>query len=304
MAAIGEVGRYCSGESPLAWFRKKRVKLTPQPKRDVPDGVWVKCDGCGEIIYKKELARNLWVCSKCTHHFPISTHGYLEILLDPGTFEELHGDMRSDDPLKFKDRLKYSDRLKENVKKTGRNEAVEIGTGLLDGRNVCIAVMNFQFIGGSMGCVVGEKVARSIRVSLEKKIPLITVNRSGGARMMEGILSLMQMAKTSGYLALLAEAGIPYISIMTHPTTGGVTASYASLGDVIIAEPKALIGFAGQRVIKDTIGQDLPPGFQLSEFLLEHGMIDMIVHRSDLKDTISHLLTYLAPGGDEREIRD
>jgi len=211
--------------------------------------------------------------------------------------------MRSGDPLGFKDRKKYPERLRDNIKKTGKNEAVEIGTGRLDDRLVSIAVMDFQFIGGSMGCVVGEKVARCIRVSLEKKIPLITVNRSGGARMMEGILSLMQMAKTSGYLARLSEARIPYISVMTHPTTGGVTASYASLGDVVIAEPKAMIGFAGQRVIKDTIGQDLPEGFQLSEFLLEHGMIDMIVHRNELKGTISQLLTCLSPDGDGSEVR-
>ncbi len=292
-----------SGENVLAWFRKQKKKLTPQPKRDVPDGVWLKCDGCGEIIYRKELARSLWVCSKCSHHFPISSQDYLDILIDPGTFEEYFGDMRSGDPLGFKDRKKYPERLRDNIKKTGKNEAVEIGTGRLDDRLVSIAVMDFQFIGGSMGCVVGEKVARCIRVSLDKKIPLITVNRSGGARMMEGILSLMQMAKTSGYLARLSEARIPYISVMTHPTTGGVTASYASLGDVVIAEPKAMIGFAGQRVIKDTIGQDLPEGFQLSEFLLEHGMIDMIVHRNELKGTISQLLTCLSPDGDGSEVR-
>ncbi len=286
----------------MDWFRKKRKKLTPQPKRDMPNGVWVKCEDCGEIIYKKELARNLWVCSRCSRHFPISSQEYLDILLDPGTFEEVHADMRSSDPLAFKDRVKYTDRLKENIRKTGKNEAVEIGTGLLKGRHVSIAVMNFQFIGGSMGCVVGEKVTRCIKLSLEKKIPLITINRSGGARMMEGILSLMQMAKTSGYLAMLSEAGIPYISVMTHPTTGGVTASYASLGDVIIAEPKALIGFAGQRVIKDTIGQDLPEGFQLSEFLLDHGMIDMIVRRSELRDTISRLLDCLSPDAAHYEV--
>ncbi len=279
----------------MAWFKKKRSKLTAQPKKDIPDGVWVKCDSCGEIIYKKELARNLWVCSKCSHHFPISSQDYINILLDPGTYEELYANMRSGDPLDFKDRKKYSERLRENIQKTGKNEAVEIGTGRINNRPVSIAVMNFQFIGGSMGCVVGEKVARCIRVSLERKIPLITVNRSGGARMMEGILSLMQMAKTSAFLAKLSEAKIPYISVMTHPTTGGVTASYASLGDVIIAEPRALIGFAGQRVIKDTIGQDLPEGFQLSEFLLEHGMIDLIVQRSELKDKISELLMYLSP---------
>jgi len=283
----------------LVWFKKKRKKLISQPKRDIPDGVWVKCDGCGEIIYKKELARNLWVCSKCRHHFPISSRSYLDILLDEGSFEEMYAEMESADPLGFRDRKKYVDRLKENIEKTGKKEAVEIGTGLVNGCLVCIAVMDFQFIGGSMGSVVGEKVARAIRTSLERKIPLITVNRSGGARMMEGILSLMQMAKTSGYLARLSEAGIPYISVMTHPTTGGVTASFASLGDVVIGEPKALIGFAGQRVIKDTIGQDLPEGFQLSEFLLEHGMIDMIVQRNDLKETISQLLRFLS--ADSRE---
>jgi len=288
----------------LDWFKKERKKLIPQPKREVPDGVWVKCEGCGEIIYKKELARNLWICSKCSHHFPISSEDYLGILLDPGSFQEVYGDMRSADPLGFKDRMRYTDRLNENIRRTGKNEAVEIGTGMIDGRLVGIAVMDFQFIGGSMGCVVGEKVARCIRVSLEKKIPLITVNRSGGARMMEGILSLMQMAKTSGCLSLLAEAGVPYISIMTHPTTGGVTASYASLGDVIIAEPKALIGFAGQRVIKDTIGQDLPPGFQLSEFLLQHGMVDMIVPRSHLKETVSTLLACLSPESEGNGIQE
>jgi acetyl-CoA carboxylase carboxyl transferase subunit beta len=281
----------------LAWFRKKRQRLTPQPKKDIPDGVWVKCRGCGEIIYRKELARSLWVCSKCAHHFPISSRDYIEILLDADSFEETDADLRSGDPLRFRDRKKYADRLRESIRKTGQNEAVAIGTGRIDGRLVSFAVMSFQFIGGSMGCVVGEKIARAIRTSLEKRVPLVTVSRSGGARMMEGILSLMQMAKTSGFLSRLSEAGIPYISIMTHPTTGGVTASFASLGDVIIAEPKALIGFAGQRVIKDTIGQDLPEGFQLSEFLLEHGMIDMIVHRNELKGTVSRLLSCLSPDG-------
>jgi len=286
----------------LDWFKKKRKKLIQQPKKEMPDGVWVKCEGCGEIIYKKELARNMWVCSRCSHHFPISSQNYIDILLDAGSFKELYGQMKSGDPLGFKDRKKYTDRLKENIRKTGRNEAVEIGTGLLDGNDVSIAVMNFQFIGGSMGCVVGEKVSRAIMIALERRIPLITVNRSGGARMMEGILSLMQMAKTSGYLARLSEMGIPYISVMTHPTTGGVTASFASLGDVIIAEPRALIGFAGQRVIKDTIGQDLPEGFQLSEFLLDHGMIDMIVPRNELKGTISRLLGCLSPEREEFEV--
>ena len=278
----------------MEWFRKAKEGLISQRKKEIPNGIWVKCDSCAEIIYRKELDKNLWVCPKCDYHFRIRSKDYINLILDEGRLEEYDINLAAGDPLEFKDSEKYSDRIKESQKKTGLNDAIVAGIGKIDEREISFAVMDFGFIGGSMGSVVGEKVARAIERSLERKIPLVIVSCSGGARMQEGILSLMQMAKTSALLAKLYDHNIPFISVLTNPTTAGVMASYASLGDVIIAEPKALLGFAGPRVIQQTIKQDLPPGFQSSEFFLEHGFLDIISHRQDLKKTISLILGYLS----------
>ena len=277
----------------MEWFKKVKTGLKTQSKRPIPDGVWVKCDSCSEIIYKKELAQNFWVCAKCGYHFRIRSGDYIRILSDDGLFEEFNSGITAVDPLTFKDSKKYTDRLKEARKKTGLSEATRTGTGKIDGVPVVLGILAFDFLGGSMGSVVGEKIARATERALQEEIPMIIVSCSGGARMQEGALSLMQMAKTSARLAQLSEAGIPYISVLTHPTTGGVAASFAMLGDIIIAEPGALIGFAGPRVIEQTIGQELPEGFQRSEFLLEHGFIDVIADRKELKLTISKLLGHL-----------
>lgn len=276
----------------MDWFKRKKETLQPAERKEMPDGLWVKCDECGEIIYKKELEKKLYVCAKCDHHFRIGHKVYIQILVDKGTFKEFNQSISSTDPLKFKDSKKYVDRYKAAVDKTGLNEAVITGRGKIEGIAAVLGIMDFSFLGGSMGSVVGEKISRAADISLKEKKPLIILSSSGGARMQEGVLSLMQMAKTSAKLALLSEARIPYISIITHPTTGGTTASYAMLGDVHIAEPGALIAFAGPRVIKQTIGQDLPPGFQKSEFLLEHGFIDTIVHRHDLKNKLAGILRF------------
>ena len=279
----------------MEWFKKPKNGLVSQQKKEIPDGLWTKCESCGEIIYVKELEKNLWVCHRCNFHFRIKSKDYIELLLDQGKLEEYDNNLISTDPLKFKDSKRYPDRIRDSRKKTGLNDAVIVGIGKIENKEVSFGVMDFGFIGGSMGSVVGEKVARAIERSLERKIPLVIVSCSGGARMQEGILSLMQMAKTSGLLAKLYDANIPFISVLTNPTTAGVMASYASLGDVIIAEPKALLGFAGPRVIQQTIGQELPTGFQSSEFFLEHGFLDKIVERKDLKKTVSLLLEYLLP---------
>jgi acetyl-CoA carboxylase carboxyl transferase subunit beta len=281
----------------MSWLRRDNAGPKTQNKRDVPEGLWVKCDSCGEIIYSRELERNLHVCMKCGYHFRISSRQYAEIILDAGAIEEFGGKLQTTDPLHFKDSKKYLDRVKAAVVKTGLNDAVLTGTGYIDGRAVVAAIMDFGFIGGSMGSVVGEKIARAIERARDDRRPLLILSASGGARMMEGILSLMQMAKTSALLGELSEAGVPYISILTNPTTGGVTASFATLGDVIVAEPRALIGFAGPRVIRETVNQELPAGFQRSEFLLEHGMIDLIVPRSELKETLSRLLGFIDRSG-------
>jgi acetyl-CoA carboxylase carboxyl transferase subunit beta len=278
----------------MAWFTRSRGNIAAETqKREIPDGMWTKCDKCGEIIHKKELAQNFYTCTKCENHFRIGSKEYLEIILDSGSFKEQDRRMRSADPLKFVDTKRYRDRIPEAIKKTGLSDAVRWGTGTVDKRPLVLAVMDFSFIGGSMGSVVGEKIGRAIDRAWKSKTPLLILSSSGGARMMEGALSLMQMAKTSAKLARLSDARVPYISVLTDPTTGGVTASYAMLGDINIAEPGALIGFAGPRVIKQTIGKDLPAGFQRSEFLLEHGFIDIIVHRKDLKNTISQFLSLL-----------
>jgi acetyl-CoA carboxylase carboxyl transferase subunit beta len=279
----------------MAWFRRSKENIESSGvKKDIPGGLWSKCEKCGELIHHKQLVSNFYTCIKCDYHFRIGSVEYIPILLDTGSFRETDAKMKSADPLKFVDSKKYTERVAEAVKKTGLSDAVRTGFGKIDTRDIVFACMDFKFIGGSMGTVVGEKIARAVDRARKNKRPLIIISSSGGARMMEGALSLMQLAKTSARLAQLDEAGVPYISILTDPTTGGVTASFAMLGDVNIAEPGALIGFAGPRVIKQTIGKDLPDGFQRSEFLLEHGFIDMIVHRKNIKQTVSVLLAHLA----------
>ncbi|MYI07653.1 MAG: acetyl-CoA carboxylase carboxyltransferase subunit beta [Gemmatimonadetes bacterium] len=280
----------------MAWFKKQKKRLTSEDRRDLPRDVFEKCGGCGEILYREKLARNLGVCPECGNHFRISAGRYVEILADPESFEEQDAGMESGDPLGFTDLKAYGDRLQSARRRTGRNEAVITGRARIEGIPVVLAVMDFGFIGGSMGSVVGEKIARAGREALDREIPLIVVSASGGARMMEGIFSLMQMAKTSAVLARLHERGLPYISVLTDPTTGGVTASYAMLGDVNLAEPGALIGFAGPRVIGETIKQELPPGFQSAEFLEEHGMVDRVIDRRELKGAIAQLLRHSREG--------
>jgi acetyl-CoA carboxylase carboxyl transferase subunit beta len=278
----------------MAWFTRKKQNISPDSRKaDIPDGQWSKCDECSEIIHNKQLEVNLWCCPKCNFHFRIGSEQYISFLFDKGSFREIDKKMVSADPLEFTDTKKYTDRVKATIKKSGLNDAVRTGSGKIDGRKIAFACMDFQFIGGSMGSVVGEKIARAIDLAFEEKIPIVIISQSGGARMMEGAFSLMQLAKTSARLAKLAEAKVPYVSVLTNPTTGGTTASYAMLGDVIVAEPKALIGFAGPRVIRDTIGKDLPVGFQRSEFLLENGFIDFIVNRKQLKEKLSQLFNYL-----------
>jgi len=278
----------------MAWFKRSKENISPETqKKELPDGLWEKCPSCNEIIHKKQLQLNLWTCNKCSYHFRIGSKEYINILLDKSTFKEMDKKMRSADPLTFEDTKKYSQRIEETIQKVGLNDAVRTGTGKLNGLDVALGCMDFKFIGGSMGSVVGEKIARLTDKAYKNKIPLIILSASGGARMMEGAYSLMQLAKTSSRLAKYSELGLPFISVLTDPTTGGTTASYAMLGDVHIAEPGALIGFAGPRVIKQTIGKDLPEGFQRSEFLLEQGFVDIIAQRKDLKQTIFNVLTLL-----------
>jgi acetyl-CoA carboxylase carboxyl transferase subunit beta len=276
----------------MAWFRKEKKRLVKQ-KRELPADVWTKCDSCGEIIYREKLIETSYTCPKCAHHFRIGPEDYADLLLDHSLEDEYDPGLTSVDPLDFHGPTPYADRYEKALKKSTRKEAVLTGSGHVDGLEVRLGVMDFGFIGGSMGSVVGEKIARVAERSLDGAHPLILVSASGGARMMEGVLSLMQMAKTSSALGRLHKSSIPYLSILTHPTTGGVTASFAMLGDVIIAEPGALIGFAGPRVIEQTIGQELPEGFQRSEFLLEHGMVDVVVPRPELKSTVSRLLQHM-----------
>lgn len=280
----------------MSWFRKEKKPLKAWEKRDLPADLFEKCDGCGEILYRERLALNHHVCPRCGRHFRMNPDQYLALLLDPGTFQEREKDLWSSDPLGFVDSKPYPVRLAQAEQALGRREAIVVGEGAMDGIPVCIGVMDFRFIGGSMGSVVGEKVARIGRRALGLRKPLVIVSASGGARMMEGIYSLMQLAKTSSVLARLHEAKIPYISILTDPTTGGTTASYAMLGDVNLAEPGALIGFAGPRVIEETIRQELPKGFQRAEFLLEHGMLDRVVDRRELKRTVVLLLRHMWTG--------
>lgn len=278
----------------MALFRKRTVYSTVKVrKRDIPDGLWLKCPGCNEIIFKQELDENVGVCPKCAHHFQVSRAERIAMLLEEGSFKEWDADLMSVDILGFTGTASYPVKLEENIKKTGYKDAISCGRGKMGPHTVGIGVMDFTFLGASMGSVVGEKVTRMIERSTKEGLPAIMINTSGGARMYEGMFSLMQMAKTSAALARHAEAGLPYISVLTNPTTAGVMASYATLGDLIIAEPNALIGFAGPRVIKETTQQDLPEGFQRSEFLLKHGLIDIVVSRKLLKVTLIQSLEYL-----------
>lgn len=271
------------------WFKKK-IQAKPDEKLVLPEGIWVKCESCGEILYRSELEKNLWICHKCNFHFRISSNDYITLLLDDGRLDELDPDIEPSDPLDFPE---YKKKLKIAQQNAKLKEGLVYGNARIGGIEVVFATMDFAFMGGSMGSVVGEKVARAIRLARGDKKTLIILSSSGGARMQEGIFSLMQLSKTSVELALLAKAHVPYISILTHPTMAGVMASYASLGDIIIAEPGALIGFTGPRVIEQTIGEKLPPGFQRSEFMLEHGMVDLIVSRKDLRNTLIRILNII-----------
>lgn len=272
-----------------------KPSFSSDKRREFPEGLWQKCPACSEMIHNLELAQNFRVCPKCDHHFTQTARERLDTLLDPKSFEEYDAEMKSVDTLKFTGMASYTDRLKSYQKKTGLKDAVITGTGKIDGQRVAIAVMDFNFLAATMGSVVGEKLTRTIELGTRERLPVIIISASGGARMYEGVLSLLQMAKTCGALALHAAAKLPYLSILTNPTTGGVSASFATVGDVNIAEPKAMIGFAGPRVIRETTHQDLPPDFQTAEFLEERGLIDMIVHRKKMRETVSTLLTYLAP---------
>jgi acetyl-CoA carboxylase carboxyl transferase subunit beta len=276
----------------MAWFKKSKAPIVPVEikKMKMPEGLWKKCPNCHEIIYAKEIERNLNVCPKCEYHFRISARERIALIFDEGSFQEMDADMKSVDFLDFKDGKRYKDRIKAAMKSSGSKSAVISGEGAIHGMPVAAAVFDFSFMGGSMGSVVGEKITRTIERALEARRPCIVFSSSGGARMQESILSLMQMAKTSAALARLKAAGLPFISVLTDPTTGGVTASFAMLGDINMAEPRALIGFAGPRVIEQTIRQKLPDGFQRSEYLLEHGMVDMIVSRQEMKDRLAQVL--------------
>lgn len=280
----------------MAWFRKEKKprELSTEKQTAIPEGLWVKCDDCKEIVYRKEVEANFNVCPKCGYHFRIPARERFEMLFDDGKYKEFASDIRSGDPLEFRDTKRYRDRLKVYENRVGKGDAVLCAEGKLDGMPVVACAMEYNFMGGSMGSVVGEKITIAAERALDKKEPLIIVSCSGGARMQEGILSLMQMAKISAALARLAEAGLPYISILTDPTTGGVTASYAMLGDINIAEPRALIAFAGPRVIEQTIRQSLPEGFQRAEFLVEHGMVDLITPRSEMKPALASFLRIFA----------
>jgi acetyl-CoA carboxylase carboxyl transferase subunit beta len=278
----------------LAWFKKEPLVSIKETRARMPEGLWIKCDSCKEIIYKQELERNLHVCPRCQHHFRIGARGRIELLVDPDSFEERHATVRSLDPLRFRDQKSYADRTKAAQKATGMEDALLSGMATIGGHRVSICALEFAFMGGSMGSVVGEKVTRAIEEAIAERVPVIAIACSGGARMQESALSLMQLVKTSAALARLGRARLPYIALLTDPTTGGVTASFAMLGDIAIAEPNALIGFAGPRVIQDTIRQELPPGFQRSEFLLNHGFLDIIVERRHLRPTLIQLLAFFA----------
>jgi acetyl-CoA carboxylase carboxyl transferase subunit beta len=280
----------------VSWFSRGKTPPEKASRRNVPEGVFIKCEECGEMLYSAEFESAFRVCSKCGKHHSLSANRRIDLLVDQGTFVEFDANLQTTDPLKFRDTKKYRDRIKAAEKLSGAREAVLSGSGRINGWGVELAVFEFSFLAGSMGAVAGEKIARSIERAVSNKSALVIVSCSGGARMQEGTVSLMQMGKTSTMLAVLGEEGLPYISVLTHPTTGGVTASFAMLGDIIIAEPNALICFAGPRVIEQTIRQTLPEGFQTSEFLLEHGFVDYIAKRLELKDTISTMIKHMSAG--------
>lgn len=277
----------------MAWFKRKDKNIQTDQRKEMPEGVWIKVPKTGETVHRRELEDNLWVDPLSGYHFRIGSEEYFSFLFDKGKFKEIGQEIQPTDPLDFEDRKKYKDRLDEYQEKTGHSDAVRVGVGKMNDLDVVITCMDFDFIGGSMGSVVGERIGMAIDHARENEMPLIIISQSGGARMMESVLSLMQMAKTSAKLAQLEEAGVPYISLMTNPTTGGVTASFAMLGDFNIAEPEALIGFAGPRVIRQTIGRDLPEGFQRSEYLLEHGFLDFITPRNQIKGKLTKLIKIL-----------
>lgn len=279
----------------MAWFKRDRagINTATENKKEAPDGLWNKCPSCKKPLLKSEQIENKYVCQYCGYHLRIGSAEYFSVLFDDNQFTELFGNLRSGDPLNFEDTKKYTERIAESYAKTGLNDAIRCGHGKIEDIDLVIACMDFTFIGGSMGSVVGEKIARSIDYCIKNKLPFLLISKSGGARMMEAAFSLMQMAKTSAKLALLSQAKLPYISLLTDPTTGGVTASYAMLGDINIAEPGALIGFAGPRVIKETIKKDLPKGFQTAEFVLEHGFLDFIIDRREMKHKIATFLKML-----------
>lgn len=276
----------------MPWFVRSKANITEENQKIMPDGLWTKCPSCNEIMYKTDLEESIFTCKKCSYHFRIGTKEYIEILLDENSFTETNENIKSTDALNFVDTKPYPIRIEEGYLKADVNDAITTGIGKIFGREVSFASMNFNFIGGSMGSVVGEKIYRAAKLSIKKKIPFILISASGGARMQESVLSLMQMAKSAAILAELDEAGVPFISILTDPTTGGVTASFAMLGDVNIAEPGALIGFAGPRVIEQTIRKKLPAGFQRAEFLLEHGFIDKIIDRRNMKSELSKIIEW------------
>jgi acetyl-CoA carboxylase carboxyl transferase subunit beta len=278
----------------VAWLEREKAPIAKGERIDTPDGLWEKCGNCSEIILKKELIENLSVCPKCDHHYPLPVWDRIHSLCDDGSFVEADSNLRSSDPLKFSDSKPYAKRLEEQHRKTGRWDAFVAGKGTINGRPIHLGVFDFQFMGGSMGSVVGEKIARLFVRAASERVPAVVVSSSGGARMQEGLISLMQMAKTCAAVSKMRDAGVPYISVLCHPTTGGVAASFAMLGDINIGEPNALIGFAGPRVIEQTIRAQLPEGFQRSEYLLEHGMLDLISHRDSLRGTISRVLDILA----------
>lgn len=281
----------------MSWFKKEKTPLAPVRKSRMPEGLWTKCRECSEILYTKEVVRNLSVCPKCNYHMGLTSRERARAILDEGRFEEIEKGLRSNDPLEFSDTKPYDERLAKSQYATGLDDAVLVVRGQIGGIQVVMAILEYGFIGGSMGVVVGEKITRAAERALENRMPLVIISRSGGARMQEGALSLMQMAKITGALARLDEARVPYVSILTDPTTGGVTASFAMLGDLNLAEPKALIGFAGPRVIEQTIRQPLPAGFQRSEYLLQHGMLDMIVERGVMKETLAKVLRFFTQSG-------
>jgi acetyl-CoA carboxylase carboxyl transferase subunit beta len=277
----------------MGFFKKRTVDELGEKKRDMPEGLWTKCPSCNESLFEDALSKNLRVCTSCGYHFTISSGERISSMVDEGSFVEMDKVLDSVNALGFKG---YLDKVKAYQQKTGLTEAVVTGRAMIEGVPVLLAIMDFRFLGASMGSVVGEKITRAIEAATAERKPVLVFSASGGARMHEGILSLMQMAKTSGALARHAEARLPYISILTHPTTGGVTASFATLGDIIIAEPKCMIGFAGPRVVKETTHADLPPGFQTAEFMMQHGLVDIIVDRKDMRTTLAKLLRYMAAG--------